>query len=272
MPMGERPAPVADHLRSADHAAMKARIWKASLWCWPVCLVGFFVFFALIAGFVPPPRESWGAQRIAAFYADDRTAIRIGLIGAMFFSALMVPFFTAISAEIRRIEGPGAMLAPIQFAGAVILVTFFQIIGLFWLLASFRPEADPQIIRAFNDFCWLVWTILIPTYSLQFVCMAVAGFLDSRPQPAFPRWSAYMNLWVAITGAGGVLAVFFKSGPFSWNGVIGFWIPVIAFVVGMTVNMVLLLRRTQYEARGHRTPSAARPTADAPAGGFAVAS
>jgi len=44
-----------------------------------------------------------------------------------------------------------------------------------------------------------------------------------------------------------VLAVFFKTGPFSWNGVMGFWIPVILFVVGMTVTMVLLLQRARYE-------------------------
>jgi len=28
-----------------------------------------------------------------------------------------------------------------------------------------RPEADPQLIRFANDYCWLVWSMLIPTYS-----------------------------------------------------------------------------------------------------------
>jgi hypothetical protein len=237
---------------------IKRHIWSAALWCWPVCLLGFGFFFVVIAGFVPPPRESWSAQQIADFYAADRTGIRVGILGAMFFSALMVPFFAVVSAEIRKIEGRLSLLAPTQFGGAVILVTFFQFICLFWLLSSFRPENDPQIIRLTNDFCWLVWTILIPTYSLQFVCIAIAGFLDTRPAPALPRWSAYMNLWVAITGAGGVLAVFFKTGPFSWNGIIGFWIPVIAFMVGMSVNMWLLLKRTRYERQPQRVAERAQ--------------
>jgi hypothetical protein len=182
----------------------------------------------------------------------------------MFASALMLPFFAVISAEMKKIEGRLALLAPVQFGGAVILVCFFQIIGLVWLLASFRPEADPQIIRQANDFCWLVWTILIPTYSLQFICMAIAGFMDKRAHPIWPRWAAYVNVWVAVTGAGGVCAVFFKTGPFSWNGLIGFWIPVVVFVAGMTMTMVLLLRRARHEAQ-------VQPVALAPDGAEATA-
>jgi hypothetical protein len=239
--------PLADSDADVTHALVKRRIHTFCLWSWPICMLGFLVFFGGVAGFIPPPQESWTAAQVAHFYAGNVTGIRIGMIGAMFFSALMVPFFTVLSAEIRNIEGKNALLAPVQFAGAVILVTFFQIIGLFWLLASFRADVDPEFVRFANDFCWLVWMILIPTYSLQFVCVAAAGFMDTRVRPALPRWSAYMNIWVAITGVGGVAAVFFKTGPFSWNGIVGFWIPVIAFAVGMTVNMVLLRNRHRYE-------------------------
>jgi hypothetical protein len=93
-------------------------------------------------------------------------------------SALLLPFLTAVSAEIKKIEGPGGLLAPIQFGGAIILVAFFQIIGLCWLAASYRPEAIPDVTRAFNDYTWFVWSTLIPTGMLQFVCIAVAGFMD----------------------------------------------------------------------------------------------
>src|SRR5258708_541248 len=108
-----------DQERDEQLETIRRRIWIASIWCWPICVVGFGVFFALVAGFVPPPRENWSAVRIAEFYADNRTAIRIGLIGAMFFSALMLPFFTVLSAEIKKAEGRLGLLAPIQFGGAV---------------------------------------------------------------------------------------------------------------------------------------------------------
>jgi hypothetical protein len=237
-----------DATRAGLPPAVRRRLWMACIWSWPVCLVTFMVAFLVVAGFIPPPSPAWSAQHIADFYAANRTSIRIGLLGSMFASALLLPFFTVVSAEIRKIEGPGAVLAPIQFGGAVVLVTFFQIICLLWLLASFRPEIDPQIIRAQNDYGWFVWSMLIPTYMVQFGCMAIAGFLDRRPNPTWPRWTAYLFLWTAVTGAGGVLAVFFKTGPFAWNGVFGFWIPVIVFAIGTTVAMACLHRRARYEA------------------------
>lgn len=223
------------------------RLWMACIWSWPVCVVTFGLSFAVVAGFLPPPLESASAADIAAFYEANRTSIRAGLIGALFASSLLLPFFTVVSAEMRKIEGRNPLLAPIQFGGAVILTAFFQIICIFWLLASFRPEISPEIIRAFNDYGWLVWTMLIPTYSLQFICMGVAGFMDTRDNPIWPRWSAYLNIWVSIIGAGGVLAVYMKTGPFSWNGIIGIWLPVIFFAIGMSVNAWLLGRRAKFE-------------------------
>ena len=256
-----------DSERRASYEAFRARVRRSCVWSWPVCMIGFGFGFALLAGFVPPPGESWSAHHIASFYASNRTAIRAGLIVAMFFSVLLMPFFTVISVEMRKIEGPSALLAPIQFGFAVVLVTFFQIICLLWLEASFRPENSPQLVRAMNDYGWLVWTILIPTYSGQFICMAVAALMDYRRDPLWPRWAAYANLWVAITGAGGVLTVFFKTGPFSWNGIIGFWLPLVIFAAGMTMNMVLILRR---DVRLSAHPIQARAGVDEPPGAVAL--
>ncbi|MCU1654603.1 MAG: hypothetical protein QOC75_2463 [Pseudonocardiales bacterium] len=233
---------------AAQHAAIKRRLWKACIWSWPAGLVVFGVGFMLFAGFVPPPSPANSAQQIADMFAANRNGIRVGIILALFGSAMLLPFLTVVSAEIRKIEGPNPLLAPMQFGGAVVLVTFFQIIGLAWLLASFRSDIDPDIVRTLNDYCWFVWSMLIATYMIQYICMAIAGFMDMRPHPIWPRWAAYLNLWVAVTGAGGQLAVFFKAGPFAWNGVVGFWLPVLIFMIGMCVTTALLLRRAHYEA------------------------
>lgn len=253
-----------DEERAVRYQAWRAGVRKCCIWSWPVCVAGFGVGFAVIAGFLPPPGENWSAQHIAHYYAHNRTAIRAGLIIAMFFSALLLPFYTAISAEMRKIEGPGALLAPIQLGGAVVLVAFFQIICLLWLEASFRPEISAQVIRSQNDYGWLVWTMLIPTYSLQYICMAIAGFMDFRRDVLWPRWAAWTNLWVAFLGAGGVLAIFFKTGPFSWTGIMGIWIPVIAFGAGMTMTMVLMLQRDGRATARHPRAVAGDPARRAP--------
>lgn len=243
--------------RSApDFEAIRYRIKMCCIWSWLPCVVLFVVFFGLIAGFIPPTGEDWSAERIAEFYGENRTSIRIGLIGAMFATALMLPFYAVISHEIRKIEGLGSLLAPVQFGGAVILVAFFQIICLLWLLASFRSDADPDITRAATDYGWLVWTILIPTLSLQWICMAIASFIDYRARPLWPRWAGYMFIWVATTNAGGICAVFFKTGPFSWNGIVGWWLPTVSYALVMTIAMVLM--------RNHAVRERAVPTAPSP--------
>ena len=262
---GDQPTPA--QLR--QHATIKRRVWLAAIWSWPVCVVVFGVAFLFVVGFVPPPAPGLSAGQIADIYAANRTGIRIGVLIAMFASALLLPFLTVVSAEIKKVEGTGGLLAPIQFGGAVALVMIFQIIGLAWLAASYRPDAVPDVTRAFNDFTWFAWSSFIATYMLQFICMSVAGFMDIRPHPVWPRWAAYLNLWVAVTGAGGVLTVFFKAGPFAWNGVVGYWIPVILFVIGLSTTTWLLHRRTRYErasgnsVSGCATPSQA-PRRDAP--------
>lgn len=231
----------------AARAVIKRRIWKFCIWSWPIAIVSFGVPFVFGAKLVPPPPPSWSAQEIAEFFASNVNGLRIGVLVAMFASALLLPFYTVISAEIRKIEGSPGLLAQMQFGAAIILVAIFQIISLFWLTASYRPGISPEITRMLNDFNWFCWSTFIPTYMIQYICMALAGFMDKRPRPLWPRWAAYLNLWVAVTGVGGVLAVFFKTGPFAWDGLVGFWIPVALFVIGMSVNTVLLLRRAKYD-------------------------
>lgn len=234
--------------RTRARALLQHRIWMWSIWSWLIGGIGFGLCFGLMAGFIPPPSEAWSAEQVAAFYEANRTLIRLGLIGAMFATALLMPFFTVVSLEMWKIEGRMPVLAIIQFGFAVIIVCFFQGICLLWLQASFRPEISPEIIRALNDYGWLVWTILIPTTAGQFVLMGIAGFLDLREEPLWPRWACFANFWLAFGQAGGAFSVFFKTGPFSWNGVIGYWIPVLSFAAVMTMNMVLLLRQAKREA------------------------
>lgn len=201
----------------------------------------------LIGGFVPPPLPSSSAQEIANFFLTDTTSVRIGAIGFLYFSGLTILFYSVLSEEIQKIEGQPALLARAQFGSAVILVTVFLFLGIAWLLCSYRPEISPEIIRMLNDYCWFMWSMFIPTYIVQYLCVGIAGFIDERPNPTWPRWAAYMNLWIAFGGAGGFLAVFFKSGPFAWNGIIGFWIPVVIYAVGNCVNCALMLKRHKLE-------------------------
>ena len=50
---------------------------------------------------------------------------------------------------------------------------------------------------------------------------------------------AYLNLWVAVTFLPGAAATFFKHGPFAWNRLFDFWLPLTTFSLWIIVMGVL---------------------------------
>jgi hypothetical protein len=93
--------------------------------------------------------------------------------------------------------------------------------------------------------------MVFPGYTLQMVCIAVAGFMDKSERPTWPRWVSYFHLWVGLSGAGGGLAVFFKSGPFAWNGVVGIYIPLVLFATWLIISTTVLHQAVKRQAEEH---------------------
>jgi hypothetical protein len=82
--------------------------------------------------------------------------------------------------------------------------------------------------------------MVFPAYVLQMVCIATAALIDRSPDPVWPRWAAYFCVWIGISGMGGGIAVFFKRGPFAWNGLIGFYVPIAMFALWVSVMTYLM--------------------------------
>jgi hypothetical protein len=66
-----------------------------------------------------------------------------------------------------------------------------------------------------------------------------------------------------LSGAGGGLAVFFKHGPFAWNGLVGFYIPIVAFSIWIGVMTYYMHVGISRQFDGETT---AHKTGDSPAG------
>jgi hypothetical protein len=224
------------------------RILALCAWSGIAFLAVYLIGFVGFAHFVPPPPPSLTADQIAALYDGNRFGIRFGMIVALIGSTLLFPFFTLISLRMARAERGTPILAAVQFAGAILLIVFFGLCSMLWIAASFRPELDPSTVRALHDLSWLVFVMVFPAFTLQMICIAVAGFLDDSPRPIWPRWVSYVNVWMGIAGMGGGLAVFFTTGPFAWNGFVGFYIPIVAFVLWLGVMTAVLRRGVRDDA------------------------
>jgi hypothetical protein len=216
---------------------------RGLMWAGPLGLLLWVAAFVFLAGFIPPPHAHDSAQQIFDIYQTKTFRIRLGLVIALFGSALIVPFAAVISTQLRRIEGPGAPLATTQVCSAALLSLEFIIPIVVLQTAAYRFEAaGPQITQTLNDLGWLLFVSVVSSLLVQTAAIAWAILTDDESDPVFPRWLGYFNLWVTLLLVPAGIVPFFKSGPFSWAGLLSFFVPLVAYCA-WTIVMFLMLRR-----------------------------
>jgi hypothetical protein len=135
-----------------------------------------------------------------------------------------------LSALVRRMEGEAHFLAPCQLIGGVASSMFFVLPALFWQVAAFRPERDPSLVLLLNDIGWILTVTPVPPFLVQFLPLGAAILLDRNRPSVMPRWMGFATLWACVLYLPGSAAYFFKIGPFAWNGLLAFWVPLSVFV------------------------------------------
>ena len=218
---------------------------KAQLFCaW--CGVGFLVLFSIgwwfIAGYIPPMSPAMSANEVAAFYQENTGLIRLGMVITMFSAALSAPWVAVIAVQIKRIEGEFPALTYALLVAGAVGVVVLVVPPMVWTTAAFRPERDPELIMLLNDFGWLFFVMTFSPFFIQNLVIGLAVFSDKADAPVFPRWVAYFNIWVAILLIPGGLITFFKTGPFAWDGILAFWLPLLVFFGWFLVMFPLLLK------------------------------
>jgi hypothetical protein len=83
---------------------------------------------------------------------------------------------------------------------------------------------------------------------MQCLTLGIAILIDKRERPIFPRWSGYLALWTATLLAPAGVVPLFKDGPFAWNGIFGFWVPLSIFCVWVSTTTWLLIAAIKREA------------------------
>jgi hypothetical protein len=226
---------------------LTAQRWCA--WSGIGCIVVFLIGFWPIAGFIPPPSPRLTGEQLAQLFTDDRTRIRIGMIVSLFASALIASWTASITVQLRRMERRGGALAYTNLAVGALFVLEFIFSLIIWQSMTFRPR-DPQVLLAMNDTAWLLFVAITSTPILQAVVIGIAVFGDSRERPVFPRWAAYFNFWVAVLFLPGSVTVFFHDGPFAWDGLFIWYLPLSVFAIWIVTNSVLTLRAISAQERG----------------------
>jgi hypothetical protein len=182
----------------SEAAAPEIRLWKACAWCGPIYLAALGVFWAGVAGFVPPPGEDWSPQKIAAFFTDNEIRVRIGMVGVVVFALCYAVWAAAVARVMRRADGREHLLSTIQFVGGVGNAWVTMAVGALWLTASFRPSTRPSDqILLLNDLAWMVFVMPAMTLVLQIAAVGVWILRDHLSAPLMPRWVGYLSFWIS---------------------------------------------------------------------------
>jgi hypothetical protein len=188
------------------------------------------------------------AEQTAAFFRENHAGMLAAGVYHVFGLSLYFVFVGGLTACLKKMEGSFS-----PYTNAYLMMTpfcFFTVLftTVFFVETGFRPDLPDQTIRLLSDLALLMFTF---TGANGVVLFAVAGFAilgDRNPQPIFPRWIGYVALGTAILSAPACMAVFFKSGPFAWNGLLGFKVPTQAFAVLIVSFLVGMFRAAKHPA------------------------
>jgi hypothetical protein len=212
----------------------------------------FWPFAATVVAnfqYILPPSAADSADKVVSEYLAHTLGIRIATVIFIFSSILYTTWSASIIQMVRRRERQWPILFNIMLISVACEVVVVMFIGFFWGAASWRPgETSHEVTQALNDLGWLGVLFTGAPFALFQLALAASILMDNSKRPAFPRWSGYFNIFVSFFMCEACLLLFFKTGPFSQNGVLVFYLPMIAFFVWIVAFSVLTVRAINAEA------------------------
>jgi len=215
---------------------------RLCIWAGPLSVICAMVGIGF-TGFSLPMSSELTPVQVAAFYREHLAGIRIAGALWMFCSAFMMIFAAAISAQLQRIEGKVTPWVLVQIMGGVMGNIPFALTGILWTATAFRPDRPPEIMQAMNDIAAFVLELPAPTAIIQFLAIIFVVLGDKSPDPIFPKWVAYLNIFASLMFLPGVAGgVFVGSKAMDWNGFVSYSMPGIASSLWVVLMFVALLR------------------------------
>lgn len=218
---------------------MNTTIMRVFLWSGVITVAALIVAQGMIMGFVPGPSPAMSAEDLRQIFVERRTNILAGCLLQIICWTFYATWCIPIIAFIRRAERGMPLLTYASLVNCGGGYVFFILIPMTWAAMAFRIETlDAGTAQIMNDWVWFDWLYTWPSFSVWMFIIAAAIFCDRNPQPAYPRWMAYFNVWCGFLIFPAGLIGFFKTGPFAYDGMISFWFAVCVFfgwMVGMTL-------------------------------------
>jgi hypothetical protein len=211
-----------------------------SLWTAPVFGVILLIAFLAFPGFFPPMSPDMTADQVAKFYADNAAMIRFSMITFNLCAIMLVPLFMVIVVQMKRMATQSHVFAYCFLTAVVSGATIFALADIFYLVAAFRPDRNPELVQLLNDMAWMIFIAPVGMVVAQLLLLALAIYFDNGPNPVFPRWVGHYSVATALVMAPAAGAAIFRTGPLAWDGVVSFWLRNGAFALFVVVMFFVL--------------------------------
>jgi hypothetical protein len=228
---------------------------KTQMWC---AAFGYaFPILALIAmfgsGILPPQSPNHSAEQIAAWYQDGNTLKLAGFAATAVAVTLVAPLIVAVTLQMFRIEGRTPAMSFLQFGSGMATWVLMVFPMMILCAAAFRPDRDPQVTQALSDLGYITFFMGFGPFAMQDIAIGIAVLRDRAARPVFARWVGWFNLWVAFLFIPAVVIPFFKVGPFTYRGLLAFWIPTLIYGLWALVMAYATRKAIRAEAAEEQT-------------------
>lgn len=225
-------------------------------WCAPIFSALTLVGFLGLAHFYDPAPADLPPADMAAFWAERKTAVALGLSLFCVATAFLAVYSVQLGLWLWRMEGRSPLMAISQMFGGFGVVMLIFISNCLWLGAAYRADvADPDIVHALNDAAWFGFLVGWVMLAFQMAATAAITWHDTG---VIPRWATIASIIGALALVTANGCAFTKDGTFAWDGLLGYYVPMAIW--GLWLDGYALLMRAEIKRRMQVGTAAIEPT------------
>ncbi|WP_156767344.1 hypothetical protein [Mycobacterium sp. E796] len=160
----------------------------------------------------------------------------------MFGGALHGPWLAMLARAAKLADQGRSGFANFQIVFGVFLMIATLVPFYLLEVAVFRPGAPHEVVQAFVDAAWIMALGFVYVHASAVLLTGVYIVRECRASEILPRWLGWLNVVVALLSAPGLFAGTATSGVLTWNGIVAFGIPSVAFFPWLLGWTYVLLR------------------------------
>jgi hypothetical protein len=199
------------------------------------------LLFIVGFGILPtPPDVDASATEVHAYYDDEQGGIRAAMVLLTFATFFFIWFLGSLRSALSAAEGGAGRVSSIAFGGGLVSAgALFTLITLIAGAAFHPEETTPEVTSALNDLAVVSGAPALAGLTALFAASAKVA-LRHR---AFSSSIGLLLVLAALAQPFAVGAMLTDSGVFAGDGVLGLFLPVVAFGLAILATSGALVRQ-----------------------------